>query len=371
MPKTKRQVVLVDPKPGAGYLHHYAELADTEGFAPIRHDVGLTPGVVLTGRVTDQDTGRPVRAHVWYRPLQTNELEERVPGYGYVNFGPWARGDDGLTDADGHYQLTVLPGPGMLLLQAWDGASAKCYPEARLDPADEKRGAYWRPFKDMQGLVQFKTGGRGGGYGPEQVNAYRVVDPKPTDVTATADFALWPGVARKLKLVDPDGKPLTGVDCHGLAPMGDDAPATGPEVTAVALNPTRARKLLFRQADRKLTAIVSIRGDEPEPVVVKLVPRGTITGRVVDAAGKPVAGATIEPSYQDHPIGTVLNTERLFGKPADPVRTDADGRFEFEGVPAGIAVRLIARRVRDDYWYSRTLTLRPGEVKTLGDWKRE
>ena len=105
--------------------------------------------------------------------------------------------------------------------------------------------------------------------------------------------------------------------------------------------------------------------------MVKLVPRGTITGRVVDAAGKPVAGATIEPSYQDHPIGTVLNTERLFGKPADPVRTDADGRFEFEGVPAGIAVRLIARRVRDDYWYSRTLTLRPGEVKTLGDWKRE
>jgi hypothetical protein len=105
---------------------------------------------------------------------------------------------------------------------------------------------------------------------------------------------------------------------------------------------------------------------------VKLEPRGAITGRVVDKDGKGVPGVVIDPSYQEHPIGTVLNTEKMFGKPGEAVKTDAEGQFKFEGIPAGIALHLIARRRGEGAWYTKEpITLKPGEVRELGDWKRE
>ena len=372
LPKVKNHIVLVDPAAGSGYLNYFAEVHDAEGFKPIHLDVNLQPAVLVTGRITDKATGKPVRARVWYRPLQDNEFEDRTPGYTIEGHGPWANGDDQLTDADGVYRVNALPGPGLLHVQAWDGTCPKLFPEARLDPKDGERGAYWAPFKDMPGFVMFKTGGRGGGYGPGQLNAYRLIDVKPGDPTFTADFPLSPGVSRRLKLVDPDGKPLTNVDCHGLAPMGDNELSTGAEVTAIALDPERPRKLMFRHLARNLTAIVDLAGNEPEPVEIKLVPRGAITGRVVDKDGKGVAGVAVEPSYQDHPIGTVLNTEKRDEKPGAAVKSDADGHFKFEGIPAGVKLHLIARRRGDDYWYTKEkMVLKPGQVLDIGDWKRE
>jgi len=370
--KVKQHIVLFGPPAGSGRLHYYADVHDTAGFKPIPLDIELQPAVIVTGRVTDKDTGKPVRARVWYRPLQGNELEKRTPGYTPDGSAPWGEGDDGLTDKDGTYRVNALSGPGLLLVQAWDGTTPKRYPEARLDPKDEARGAYWAPFKDQPQMFVFKTGGRGGGYGPEQVNGYRVLDAKPGDTRLAADFALSAGVSRRLKLVDPDGKPLSGVDCHGLAPMEDNLLATSPDVTAIALDPGRPRKLMFRHAERKLTAIVDLRGNEPEPVEIKLMPRGTITGRVVDSDGKGVAGVTVKPSFQDHPIGTVLNTENAFGKRRETVKTDANGRFTYDGIPAGIKLHLLAHRNEDDYWYTKDLiTLKAGQVLDIGDWKRE
>jgi hypothetical protein len=371
LPKVKQHVVLADPPAGSGRLPYFAIVHDAAGFEPVTLDVDLQPAVVVTGRVTDKATGKPMRARVWYRPLQSNEFEDRTPGYTVEGHAPWSEADDGLTDADGVYRVNALPGPGLLHVQAWDGTSAKRYPEARLDPKDEARGAYAAPFKEMPKFVMFRTGGQfGGGYGPGQVNAYRVIEPKEGDGKVASDFALWSGVSRRLKLVDPDGKSLTVVDCHGLAPMEDDLTVVGAEVTAIALDPERPRKLLFRHAGRNLTAIIELRGDEPEPVTVKLEPRGAITGRVVDSDGKGVPGIVIDLSYQDAPIGTLLNTERLHRKPGEAVRTDAEGRFKFEGVPAGIKLRLIARR-GGDYWYTKTMMLKPGEARELGDWKKD
>src|SRR5262249_20203221 len=255
-------IVLFGPPAGSGRLHYYAEVHDAEGFKPIPLDIELQPAVVVSGRVTDKDTGKTVRARVWYRPLQGNEFEKQTPGYTEDGAAPWGEGDDGLTDKDGMYRVNALPGPGLLLLQAWDGTAPKRYPEARLDPKDESRGAYWAPFKDQPQMVLFKTGGRGGGDGPGKGNGHRVIDPQPGDKSLTEDFTLSAGVSRKLKLVDPDGKPLTSVDCHGLAPMEDNLLAGGPDVTAIALDPERPRSLLFRHAGRNLTAIVEIRGTE-------------------------------------------------------------------------------------------------------------
>jgi RNA polymerase sigma factor (sigma-70 family) len=368
--KAKDTVVLFDTKPGDGYLHYYAKADDTEAFAAVKLDVELQRGIVLEGRVTDKDSGKPVRAHVWYRPLADNDWEEKTPGYEWLAFGSWAEDDTATTGDDGRYRITVLPGRGLLHFQTQDLNPTE-YPPARLDPKDKDRGVYSMPFKDMPGLIQFDTGGRGGMYGPESLNAYRVINPKPGDTQVTADQVLWAGKSVKLQVVGPDGKPLTGVQATGLKPM-DGFKDVGADARATGLDPEHPRRLLFRQAEEKLFALVTLKGTEPEPVTIKLEPGGTITGRVVGVDGKGVAGVTVEPSFQDHPLGTLLNTEKRYDRGAGPVKTDADGRFRFEGVPPGVRVRLIARRVQDDYWYSnQIMTLKPGEVRELGDWKRE
>src|SRR5207245_438257 len=160
-------------------------------------------------------------------------------------------------------------------------------------------------------------------------------------------------------------KPLDGAAATGLDPVNGFEPV-GREATVLALDPQRPRLLMFRHQARNLFALIQLKGTEPEPIEVRLQPTATVTGRFLDAAGKPLAGSyRIEPSYQDHPIGTLLNTEQMNGGPKQPVRTDAEGRFRLEGLPGGIEMHLIARgRNKNDYWYTKEkFKLKPGEVK--------
>jgi hypothetical protein len=176
-----------------------------------------------------------------------------------------------------------------------------------------------------------------------------------------------------VKVLDPSGKPLDGAEAAGLDPISGFEPAPA-ETTVHALDPEHPRIVMFRHRAKKLFALVTLKGTEPEPIEVRLQPTATVTGRFIDAAGKPISGQyTIKPSYQDHPIGTLLNTEFLFAPPRPPATTDADGRFRLEGLPGGLEMHLLAQgRDRNDYWYTKeTFKLKAGEVKNLGDWKRE
>jgi protocatechuate 3,4-dioxygenase beta subunit len=72
-------------------------------------------------------------------------------------------------------------------------------------------------------------------------------------------------------------------------------------------------------------------------VVFELVPAGTIEGRVVDAAGKPVAGLSVTPrDRRDEDVDGYRGWRGFFGASprAVPV-TDVDGRFTVEGLPPG------------------------------------
>ena len=79
-------------------------------------------------------------------------------------------------------------------------------------------------------------------------------------------------------------------------------------------------------------------------MVVKLAPLATITGRVVDADGNPIAGARVRPD--------VLRTE-ISALSFPQVVTGDDGRFRVPDVPAGcdygLSFEAIARTNRRRY----------------------
>ena len=99
--------------------------------------------------------------------------------------------------------------------------------------------------------------------------------------------------------------------------------------------PDEQRIVVIRHEGRRLGKVVTVKkGDDANgPVVVKLAPLATIRGRVVDAEGNPVAGATIRPDVLPHGD---------FGLSLAQVVTGADGRF----VIAGCSCRLRLRNRR-------------------------
>src|SRR5262249_49493460 len=96
------------------------------GLKPIETAVELTKGIVVTGRLIDRTTGKPVRAkHVNYIPLPTNP-----------NKGDTELGHSGLSDPA--FRLTVLPGAGMIYTNV--RGEDTVYTRARLAKADKGKG---------------------------------------------------------------------------------------------------------------------------------------------------------------------------------------------------------------------------------------
>ena len=86
---------------------------------------------------------------------------------------------------------------------------------------------------------------------------------------------------------------------------------------------------------RKLGRVIHVKeGDDKNgPVVVTLEPSATITGRIVDADGNPVSGATIRPGLK--PGGD-------FSLGLPQVASGSDGRFTVPNVPTGCEYSLVA-----------------------------
>jgi len=105
---------------------------------------------------------------------------------------------------------------------------------------------------------------------------------------------------------------------------------------------------------------------QDKPLTVRLRPAGTLTGRILGADGKPVAGATF---WGTNAVTTPQ--DMINGSPALPqasYKTDQDGRFRIEGLAPGVkyyGLVFVPTRAR----LASDLTVGPGETKDLGDLK--
>jgi hypothetical protein len=113
--------------------------------------------------------------------------------------------------------------------------------------------------------------------------------------------------------------------------------------------------VLFLDKDRKHGAFVTVTGETKEPLTVRLEACGSITGRLLDQDGQPVAGATVRLEAQDiHDSGPAR------------VKTDAEGRFRFHGIVPGQKHQARLGLTYGQYLYSQ-FALTPGESRDLGD----
>jgi RNA polymerase sigma factor (sigma-70 family) len=363
LPKNARGYgISADPPAGTAYLRRIVNVGDTAGYTPEKLDVELAQGVFVTGRVVDRKTGQGLEAGVRFAPLPDNAYFGSRPGFDNYHHDRTMAG----TGKDGRFRVVTIPGKALVM--------------AHVHAGEKFHGEYVSPYRralpdpDHKGLFHYDrdndtwyvtTAG-----GLEFTNTEHVV--KVIDVRAggetTVELSVDRGVTGRVTVQDADGQPLAAAWLAGLT---DGWPITyrlpEPTATVYALDPARPRQLVVYHPEKRLGGTAVIRGDEKEPVVVKLGPVGTVTGRLREADGTPLAGAEVSVNAR-----TVVARELYrFAHPSGkPTVTDQEGRFTLTGVVPGVSF-IVQVRKGEQYFRNRPnpgpLKLKPGESRDLGN----
>jgi RNA polymerase sigma factor (sigma-70 family) len=361
LPKAGHYELTIFPATRQSYLCTVRSVADNEGLKPITADIVLRRGVPIRVRLLDKQTRQPVRGDIRYELGKDNHLwSEAVERSGLINSREFYLVRP--TDQDGYVRFVAYPGPGVIFASGgWDYEAAPFLP-ARLNPADKAKGHFPLTAGDpTNGFLEF-------------FNAYRRIDPAENDKELTFDLYVDSGRKVLGRLIGPDFQPVAGAIAHGLRfgrtanrlPKPQDELVKTETFVAVGLDPHSPCTLSFVHTERKLIGHAIVRGDEKQPLTVRLQPWGILTGRLVDGEGTPLADVHLGLKYPDLPEPGMRPWDK-------EVRTGRDGRFRVEGLlpnlkhdlilasdPAKKVTLSAGDRIKD-------LSARAGEVKDLGD----
>jgi beta-lactamase regulating signal transducer with metallopeptidase domain/protocatechuate 3,4-dioxygenase beta subunit len=321
--------------PGAGT----ARLKDTSlGSDEARRlDIALQPALTFRARAIDSLTGKPV-AGVRLSAWQHKTIE-------------------GRSDRDGMVSVAdLIPGPFSFQVEApgygrwWSEQSPTAWHRRLIEP--DRSGLPWqRNFDDVS------------------------FDLRPGMEIAT--IALEPEVKITGQVRDPNGKAVagatvapaltgTGNSLTGDARFSVETDASGHFAMALPASGEREYNLVahdgkyeqWRTWANGVGRPFRTKPGERSEVVISLSMPARVRGRVIDAAGKPVAGRDVRASAAD----------KLENRYYDPtVKTAADGSFDLEFVRAGEQFIQVA-----PFWINaqdapegtgQTVTLGPGETK--------
>ncbi len=348
--KPRDDAVMVRAREGEPYLPAVQGIIEPLAQKTITRDFSLKRGIWIKGRVIDKATGRPHPASVDYYLFREDPHASEAADF---SDGDGAMGHYN-TAGDGTFRLIGLPGRALLCARAGKG--------------DYRMGVGAVRMKEKKMTISLETIS----LIPSTifVNNFHVlneINPPEGIDEATFELALDRGEIVKGRVLDPAGRPLAGARPCGLADWWDSwtdpLPTAEFEVTGLAQGDVR--QLAYLHKESRLAGSVILRGRVQGPIEVKLEPWGTVTGRLVDAAGQPRAGVT---------LGWFPNQKRRIeegsGSLPEHPETDADGRFRLEGLAPG--VKYESQILGNGAFLGaifKDLSINAGETKDLGDLK--
>jgi RNA polymerase sigma factor (sigma-70 family) len=351
----------------AGYMPCQIRVADTPGYQAIAADIAVKKGVIITGKVMDKETGKPIPGWVRVGILHDNPFVEDYPAF---DSSAWIYTP--RTDDDGVFRVVTIPGP-VLLMGGPD--------QDRL--ADKHAGHMkYKPVEPDPDYPQYfsKKGQRNSLGVPFVYFAYpafrsldgnfcKVLSIKAGAQRVKRDVILESGAVLPIRIRDAENRPLAKTWVAGMSPREGDWPivCTVDSCAAYNIEPDKPRLMVFFEPVRKLAGTWTLKGDEKQPVVVKLGPVGAIKGRLLDADGKPLAGVVIDVRYRDRGAEEIHNVIHK----SKQVVTDADGTFTpDELIPQlkfELSFRLGKRRFeRETKPADPAIQVKPGECCDVG-----
>jgi hypothetical protein len=281
----KGYMVELSSDAATGHMACQARAADTPGFGPVTLDVAVARGVVISGRVLDGSTRKPMPGYVWARALLGNPFAKDFP-----EFDSSASFHSEKTAADGSFKIVTIPGPVILM----GGPDHARLPEDEMalyryrpPVPDPKHPKYFPTRKGYEG--NFYT--HSGGFSPLQGNFCKVLVIEREARAVTQDVVLEPASALPVKVTDADGRPVAGTWVTGVSPQEWHRPVrvAGDTCSAYHLEPGKPRLMVFHDPAGKRFGTLRLKGDEKDTASVKLGPgvrEGARRGRRRQAAGR-------------------------------------------------------------------------------------
>jgi hypothetical protein len=360
LPKSSRYRLLAKPPDGL-YFQREVEVQETPGLGVLTCDFELVKGLMVRGRITDREMGKPIaRARVDYHPLGGNPNVNKLPGV-------WRPKAETTTGPDGAYALTVLPGPGVIGVV---GPKPDAYMPAFVTAQEQKdffKASVVR-FSNEEFIETAVGSNNFSGIRQANYNAIVLLEPDEKEEVLQKDVALDRPRERKGRVLGPHGQPLTGVTAIGLGlyGLGFNVVETlrEAEFTVRGINPRANRSLVFYHRGKNLGCFVKeLRGDATEPLTIQLQPCGSVSGRIVDSDDQPVAGL---PLARFKYFGGAQQLENEQGL---AYTTDTQGRFHLESLVPGLEYHLGTSEASGLPRMFPPVRLEPGEHKDMGDIK--
>jgi RNA polymerase sigma factor (sigma-70 family) len=339
LPKGAGNKIRVVPPADLPYVAPMVDVPDSFGPDAVTVDVELKRVVWIEGKLTDKQTGQPVRCYVRWLALPNNPNQRDYAGYYGVRGSPMA------TKEDGTYRVLGLPGPGLIVV-SFASKTGYLHGAERDDEDGLKDELRYTPQRDFAALAR--------------------VDPAKGVESVRRDIQLVRGWTFTGTLLGPDGKPLVGAVQAGGRARESRESGTYREVmktaefTVRSFNPRRPRPILFRYPAKGLVGLAPLPKENGGSVTVRMVPGAAVTGRVVDLDGTPRAGVEIRvffrPKEEPHWDWDECGSH-------EPIKTDQGGHCRIDALSPGFDYYLSADHTSFDFGAG----LRAGATKDLGD----
>lgn len=329
-------------------------------------------GIPFRLKLVDEQ-GQPVDAEVTYNDVVPNPHAPR--GFCYPCRRPLSHA---VRNADGTYQGFVVPGPGAILLRTIGrddlraaGVDPKTFfAPGRLDWTERERIGFYGTHDRLYTSC--------GWHFQDDYAAIMLVNPAPNSGPLELTATVVADKPRSGRLIDADGKPVTGVSTRGatLDQYHYEPPLRAASFLLTKLHPNRFRRVTFIQEERQLIGFLAARGDGDAAYTVRMWHWATVTGRIVDENGKPLPIGKQGGPWGQPPTLSMSEQAPLAqpdpnaGEHAD-VTIDPEGRFRIDHLVPGL--RYEAKILRDAKARQFAgmafigLVLLPGEVRDLGD----